>query len=57
MDSQVSRVQRRSCYEDVTEKATFAIFDKKFNFLLRRDHQKISYECRVYESVEDKSLS
>ena len=29
----------------------------KLNFSLRRDHQKISYECRAYESVDDKSLS
>ena len=28
-----------------------------FNFNLRRDHQKISYERRVYESVDEKSLS
>ena len=26
-------------------------------FTLRRDHQKISYEHRAYESVDDKSLS
>ena len=27
------------------------------NFDLRRDHQKISYERRDYESVDEKSLS
>ena len=30
---------------------------KNFNLSLRRDHQKISYERRAYESVDDKSLS
>ena len=25
--------------------------------ILRRDHQKISYEHRAYESVDEKSLS
>ena len=29
----------------------------KFQFFLRRDHQKISYERRAYESVDEKSLS
>ena len=28
-----------------------------FFFILRRDHQRISYERRYYESVEEKSLS
>ena len=32
------------------------LFDQKFNFLLRRDHQTISYERSFYESVDDKSL-
>ena len=31
-------------------------FTKNFDFDLRRDHQKISYERRAYESVDDKSL-
>ena len=30
---------------------------KNFNFSLRRDRKKISYERRAYESVDDKSLS
>ena len=32
-------------------------FDRNFNSILRRDHQKISYERRNYESVDEKSLS
>ena len=32
-------------------------FDKNFNFRIRRDHGKISYERHVYESVDDKSQS
>ena len=34
--------------------AHMAPFSKNFNL---RDHQKISYECRDYESVDEKSLS
>ena len=30
---------------------------QKFDFNLRRDHQKFSYERRDYESVDEKSLS
>ena len=30
---------------------------KNFNFKMRRDNKKISYERRVYESVFDNSLS
>ena len=30
------------------------MFDRNFNFNLRRDSQKISYERRAYESVERK---
>ena len=33
-----------------------ASFSKTFDFNFRRDHQKISYERRDYESVEEKSL-
>ena len=32
-------------------------FTKNFDFILRRDHQKISYERGAYESVDEKSLS
>ena len=31
-------------------------FTKIYDFNLRRDHQKISYERRAYESVDEKSL-
>ena len=34
-----------------------ARLNKNFNFNLRRDPQKISYERRAYESVDEKSLS
>ena len=29
------------------------LFDQNFNSIFRRDHQKISYERRAYESVDD----
>ena len=32
-------------------------FNQNFDFNLRKDHQKISYERRNYVSVDDKSLS
>ena len=32
-------------------------FHRNFNSILRRGLQKISYECRAYESVDEKSLS
>ena len=32
-------------------------FSQNFDFNLRGDHQKISYEHRNYESVDEKSLS
>ena len=32
------------------------LLSKNFNFNLRRDHQKNSYERRDYESVDEKSL-
>ena len=31
-------------------------FDPNFNFNLRRDYQKIFYERRAHESVDEKSL-
>ena len=34
-----------------------ATFTKNFDFNLRRDYQKNSYERRAYESVDEKSLS
>ena len=38
------------CDESVT-------YCQNFDFKIRRDHQKISYERRDYESVDEKSLS
>ena len=35
----------------------FAMYCQNFDFKIRRDHQKISYERRNYESVDEKSLS
>ena len=35
----------------------YRTFDQNFNFNIRRDHQKNSYERRAYESVDEKSLS
>ena len=34
-----------------------ASLSKNFDFNLRRDHQKISYDRRDYESVDEKSQS
>ena len=28
-------------------------YGQNFDFIIRRDNQKISYDCRVYESVDD----
>ena len=33
------------------------MFTKNFDFNLKRDHQKISYKRRAYESVDEKKLS
>ena len=38
------------CYE-------FDTHCQNLDFKIRRDHQKISYERRDYESVDEKSLS
>ena len=35
----------------------FVKYCKNFDFKIRRDHQKISYEHRDYESVDEKYLS
>ena len=32
-------------------------FGQNFGFNIRRDHGKLSYELRAYESVDDRSLS
>ena len=36
---------------------TGVLFHRNFNSILRRDHEKMSYERRTYESVDEKSLS
>ena len=36
---------------------TGVIFHLNSNSILRRDHKKISYERRAYESVDEKKLS
>ena len=40
-----------------TQENTGVPFHRNFNSILRRYHQKISYERRAYESVDEKSLS
>ena len=35
----------------------FVTYCENFDFKIRRDHQKISYKRRDYESVDEKSLS
>ena len=35
----------------------YVLNGKNFNFILRRDRQKIPHERRDYESVDDNSLS
>ena len=39
------------------QEETGVTFHRNFNSMLRRDLQKISYERRAYESVDEKSLS
>ena len=40
----------------MAQRPKYRTFDQNFNFNLRRDHQKNSYERRAYESVDEKSL-
>ena len=35
----------------------FVTYCQNFDFKIKRDYQKISYERREYESVDEKSLS
>ena len=37
--------------------ALWGTLNQNFDINLRRDHQKVSYECPNYESVDEKSLS
>ena len=41
----------------MAQRPKYRTFDQNFYFNLRRDHQKISYERRAYESADEKSLS
>ena len=38
----------------MAQRPKYRTFDLNFNFNLRRDHQKIPYERRAYESVDVK---
>ena len=44
-------------YPHVAWPAHWCTYCQNFDSKIRRDHQKISYERRVYESVDDRSLS
>ena len=48
-----------SCFLPFNEQeATGVPFQRNFNYsILKRDHQKNSYESRAYESVDEKNLS
>ena len=39
-----------------SERRVFCTFDQNFDFKIRREHQKISYKRRAYESVDVRSL-
>ena len=41
----------------MAQRPKYRTLDQNFNFILRRDHKKNSYERRAYESVDKKSLS
>ena len=38
-------------------RCVYATYDQNFDFKIRRDNGKNSYQLRVYESVDDNSLS
>ena len=38
------------------QREEYSMFEQNFDFKIRNDHQKISYEHRVYESVDVRSL-
>ena len=44
-------------YPHVAWPVHWCTYCQNFDSKIRRDHQKISYERRVYESVDDRSLS
>ena len=39
------------------QRPKYRTFDQNFNFYLRTDHPKKSYERRAYESINEKNLS
>ena len=41
----------QSIYHVESLRRVFSTFEKKIDFKIRREHQKISYERRAYESV------
>ena len=60
----LNQITRQSLWDDITHLTLYDLGERiiKVQFgqnliLIRRDHGKISYERRVYESVDDKSLS
>ena len=44
-------------YPICAQRTQYCTFGENFHFNLRRDPQKISYERRDYESVDEKSIS
>ena len=53
--SQKTDEKNKSCNKGLNKMR--ATFDRNIDFKIRRDDQKKSYERRVYESVDDNSLS
>ena len=43
-------------YPFESHRRLYSTFYQNFDFKIRREHQKISYERRVYESVDVRSL-
>ena len=39
-----------------SQRRVYSTYDQNFEFKIRRDHQKKSYECHVYEPVDIRSL-
>ena len=44
--------QNSKVYPFESQLRIFSTFDQNFDFKIRKDHQKISYERHVYESVD-----
>ena len=47
-----NEVQPFNAHED-----TGVLFQLNFDTILRKDHKKLSYEYRAYDSVDEKNLS